>query len=358
MRVGLVVLLLAGVSLAQTAPDFSGVFLRTETRSKKYPSKPATPRVLDIKQTANEIVVSATQNRETAVIHYSLVEKKKDAPQARLKGRNLIISATYVWRVPLSGPESIADQKLAGYGLSGSTVAVLSVPRTEKQIWELSGDGQELTIRHKTNGSDPVTEVYRRESSIDSAIAAASGTTRRDCTSIVRSRERKEATNPIRKYENGVPLGIAFTGGVTRCASYDAVLSGNVFTDLKRITDTAGAHFSRADQPIRMYDGDVVLEVSAHPYACAQPGTWVPAGTPPPDMSLRLRFSLRWMGEVEKDLGELKSEFLYQPWRESADPEAFYRMHIPAKDIPLVDELEITISAETGDQLACIKGHI
>ncbi len=52
------------------------------------------------------------------------------------------------------------------------------------------------------------------------------------------------------------------------------------------------------------------------------------------------------------------SEFLLEPWREHRDPEAFYRMRIPAQDIPLTDVLEVLILSKSGEQLACIKRQI
>jgi hypothetical protein len=67
---------------------------------------------------------------------------------------------------------------------------------------------------------------------------------------------------------------------------------------------------------------------------------------------------VRWLGAEQKDLGEVESDFRYEPWRESLTPMVFYRMRIPAQDIPLTNDLEVVIFSKTGEQLACIKGHL
>ena len=67
---------------------------------------------------------------------------------------------------------------------------------------------------------------------------------------------------------------------------------------------------------------------------------------------------VRWLGAEPRDIGEVPSESLREPWREKNVPSDFYRMQIPAKDIPLTDELEVLIFSKDGEQLACLKGHL
>ena len=117
---------------------------------------------------------------------------------------------------------------------------------------------------------------------------------------------------------------------ITRCVTYDASISGDFFKHLVRIKDSQGAHFERSGRPVSAYSGDLVLEVSPDPYSCpGEAALWKPTGAPPPEAALELRF-----------------------------PRPFYRMKIPAPDIPITDDLEIVIFAKTGEELACIKGHI
>jgi hypothetical protein len=81
-------------------------------------------------------------------------------------------------------------------------------------------------------------------------------------------------------------------------------------------------------------------------------------GARQPEAVHDLRFTVRWLGAQQQDLGEIRSEFLHEPLREQAAPEAFYRMRIPAQDVSLTDDLEVSIFSQSGEQLACVKGHI
>ena len=55
-------------------------------------------------------------------------------------------------------------------------------------------------------------------------------------------------------------------------------------------------------------------------------------------------------------MGEVHAELLHDPCREEQPAVDFYRMQIAAKGIPLTDELQIHISSQDGEQLACVKG--
>ncbi len=102
-----------------------------------------------------------------------------------------------------------------------------------------------------------------------------------------------------------------------------------------------------------------MLEVAPHAMPClGQAGEWTQVGAPPPDAVRDLRFMVRWLGAKEKDFGELPSEFFYEPWRELSSPTPYYQMRVPADDIPITDDLEVAIFASSGEQLACVKGHL
>jgi hypothetical protein len=58
----------------------------------------AVPRILEVKQTAEEIVATATENGETAVVHYRLDGKKSDKVYACIKNNDLIIKGTVTRR--------------------------------------------------------------------------------------------------------------------------------------------------------------------------------------------------------------------------------------------------------------------
>src|SRR5208282_6027923 len=103
----------------------------------------------------------------------------------------------------------------------------------------------------------------------------------------------------------------------------------------------------------------VSLEISFR--ASFSYGPWDPLGTtnaPPPAELFSLRFQVRWTGSSTRELGELPSELLSEPWPEQREPEHFYRIEIPAKGVPLEDSLEIRILTRTGEQIGCIRGNI
>jgi hypothetical protein len=340
MRPVVAVLLLAGCTLAQTKPDFSGIFLRTETTEGKH-SEPAVPRIIEVKQTANEIAVTAAQNGETAVVRYRLDSKKSDRVYARLKAKSLVLKGTIAHR---SDPEGF------GFGFP-------SIENLEK-TWELSPDGQRLLIRTKGNVGISDVDTYIRQPSMDAALAASS-TVRRGCDGSSRVSGLTRKTHARGKYEEGASLGVAYFERLTSSVLYDAVMSGKFFKDLEWIADGEHGRFHKNGQPVTNYTGDIVLGVAPHPHFFSDElGAWEPIGPEPPNATVNLRFMVRWLGAEQRDLGEVEPEFLYEPWRELLTPTAFYRMRIPAQDVPLTDDLEVLIFSRTGEQLACVKGHI
>lgn len=335
MRRVLALLLLAGSSFAQTRPDFSGVFLRTTTKGAKGHLEPAVPRILDIKQASDEITVTAMQNGETAIAHYRF-NNKTDAVQARWKGKSLQLVSQVVPR------------------LSSSLTELSLPPRAVHDRWELSDDGSQLVIREIADAEFAYSEIYEREPALDAAQAAATAASRNEC--------ERPFPLPLPKSEldprvHAVALGAAFFPQVTRTVVYDASLSGEFFKNLARSKDQSG--FRKDGQDVTAYAGDLVLEVGVNEETLG-PAGWISVG-PTPDAVRHLRFMVRWLGAVQRDLGELDSsavEFLSEPWRETLPMQPFYRMRISAQGIPLSDDLEVVIFSGDARQLACIKGHI
>ena len=339
MRVALGLILLAASSFAQNNPDFSGIFLRTESRFRNQ-SEAAIPRIIEIKQTTEDVLVTATQNLETATARYSFVSKNKKKAEARLQGRNLVVKTTAVTYGPV----------LALF--SGNWL----ITQVVEEKWELSADAQQLMIHRKIGGDSGHVEIYTREPSRDAALTAATAAgSKSGGNPLFRLNNR---TLETQTYKQGYELGMVLVQRITRCVTYDAVLSGDFFKGLQPIKEEMGSHFMRAGQMTNASDGDLVLEVEPHPYDClGEAETWTQT-VPPPESSLGLRFMVRWLGSEQRDLGEVQSELRYEPLREWSNPVAFYRMHIPARDIPLTDDLEITIFSKTGEQLASWKGHL
>jgi hypothetical protein len=339
MRAVVIVLLLAASSLAQAKPDFSGVFLRTETAVRKHPA-PAVPRVLVIKETIDEVVVTAVQNGETAVVHYRLDGKESDTVKARLKGANLVLRTTVERKWPASG---------------------FSVPTALENLeekWTLSPDSQQLVICTKADIGVSECETYIREPSFETAKAAAESADGMDCKNSLPISESGNEKKTTRGYDQGAVLGTALFEQITRCVAYEAVLSGDFFKGLERTKKSGQTEFHRKGKVISAYADDIILEVSPSSLACrAGFGSWVQDGALPEQVH-DLRFMVRWHGAQEKDFGEVESEVLHEPWREQQVSSDFYRMRIPAKGIPLSDDLEVVIFAKDGKQLGCVKGHI
>jgi hypothetical protein len=341
MKLLVTVLFLTGFSLAQTKADFSGIFLRTRSEVQGHP-EPAVPRILEVKQTADEVVVTATQNGETAVARFRLHDKKSDTVQGRLQGKNLLLRTT----VPRQWPVA---------GLIGPTV----VPESLEEKWELSPDAQQLVILTKPGIGISDSDIYAREPSFDAAQAAARLAATTKCETVLPISALGKEQKTTWKYDQGADLGAAFFEQITHCVFYDAVLSGEFFKNLARTKESAQTRFRKKGEPVTAYTGDIVLEVGVHPWTCSETiGEWAPTGTPRPETAQDLRFMVRWLGAQREDLGEVPSEFLHDPWREANAPAAFYRLQIAAKDIPLADDLEVLIFSKSGDQLACVKGHL
>ncbi len=344
MKLLIALFLLGSFSLAQSKVDFSGIFLRTQSEFRGTPQTEV-PRILEIKQTSDEVIVTATQNGETAVAHYRL-DKKSQAVQARLKGQNLVLKGTVKSQWP-------------GLGLG---LVSPGIAENVEEKWELSPDSQQLVIRTRESmgaGQFDNYARYSREPSLEAAQIAAASATKTGCETTLSISALRSQTEKTHKYLNGAALGIATLARITRCVSYNAVLSGEFFNDLERTEKHGQFQFHRRDQTVTAYSGDLVLEIGLlHGHCAAQIGDWVSTGPPLPEAAQDLRFKVRWLGDQPKDLGEVPSEFLVEPWREWTEPEASYRMTIPASGIPLGDDLEVLILSKSGEQLACVKRHI
>jgi hypothetical protein len=327
--------LLVTSSLAQTKPDFSGVFLRTQIATDKDHLHAAVPRILEITQTVDEVTVTAIQNGETVLARYSLSGKNSEKFQARLKGGSLVIKGT-------------SQRQMLGDGIGMPPIPL------EKQ-WTLSPDLQQLTIRTIGNLAVAESEMYTRQPSLEAAQSAARRTSRTSCNAAV----PLSTLSKMRRLDRGAQVGVTGFEQITRCVLYKAVVSGDFFKGLERVESSGSVQFRKKDRSISTYAGDVVLEVEPDMRICpGEMGNWAQTGPEVPGTVEQLRFVVRWLGTDQRDLGEVPSEVLTEPMRETDPAEVSYRMRIPAGDVPLTDDLEVAIFAKTGEQLACIKGHI
>lgn len=342
MRLALTLMFLVCCSFAQVAPDFSGVYLRTSTKIRNQPI-PATPRILEVHQTADELNLKAAQNYETATARYPLSNQKSDKLQVSFRGKSLHVKAAIVRQL----------------GVPGSQGETMSSTEVVEEDWDLSEDGRQLTITRKSSIADRErVDTYTREPSWDAAAEASKVATRDGCAPETAPGSKEERLKS-RKLDKGIALGFTFFRAITKCVIYDAAISGDFFKNLKSTKEQGAERFQKSGQPVDKYSGDILLEVAPHQIPCfGEAGEWVHTGNPMPNAVQDLRFMVRWLGTKEKDFGELPSEFFYEPWREFSYPAPYYRMHVPADDIPITDDLEVVIFASSGEELACLKGHL
>jgi len=339
VRLALTVVLLAVCSLAQGKPDFSGVFLRTQMEAGKHPT-PIVPRILQVQQTADGIVATAIQNGETAVVHYQFDNKKIDAIQARLTADKLVVSATVKGKSTLVGFSTLP-------GISEHI----------ETTWEMAHDKQQLIIRTKSDLGGSYSEAFTREPSLDAARAALAKANKISCDNPVSEWIRK--TQRAGKYADGAFMGSASFDQITRCVGYEAGIFGDFFKNLKPKTKSNPRRFEKAGQLLSAYTGQLILEVQLfQTQSCADSALWTSTGNLAPDPIRDLRFMVRWMGSDTWDLDEVHADFIQEPWTKTGAVQQFYRMRIPAEGIPLTDALEVAIFSRTGEELACVKGHI
>lgn len=338
MRLLFAFLVVAGsLVTAQVHRDFSGVYLQKGTRYGKDISDPAVPRkILDVQQSTDEIIIRAIRNGEIAIAHFPFHSTKSDRTRARWKGRTLLLEAS-------------------------NSVNAESTNAAVIQKWQLSPDAQELMIHDNrvtgTIGSS-YSEIYTRQPSLEAAQRTATMNVDQICNQSMQqwfSMGKARQTD----FKQGAELGVASFQQVTRCVLYDAVLSGDFFKNLERDNSRTKGAFRKADQLVSTFSGDLTLEIGPHPGGCSrQNEEFVSQGPLYSEPVKDLRFMVRWMGSEVRDLGEVDARLLTEPWREQWPSDVFYRMTIPAAGVPLTDDLEILIFSKSGEQLACVKGHI
>jgi hypothetical protein len=114
--------------------------------------------------------------------------------------------------------------------------------------------------------------------------------------------------------------------------------------------------FLKAGRTVSSYPDAVTLEIKPLFFDSNQ--TVSSCFVAVPQEFLDLRFEVEWSGKVSRDLGEVTSELLREPWTELRPAEALYTLQIPAEGIPLDDSLEVRIFKKDGTQIGCIAGHL
>jgi hypothetical protein len=331
----------------QTMPDFSGVFYRTGVfsgkgkREQKYMPPVSSPLVLITRQMDGCLYVSAMQNGATSKGNYWLrgSESKKKGykgcpwgDRAKFKHKTLLIDSVAPWT-------------------SGRPFGATVGPHP-KQSWELSPDLQTLTIKQLFMFGGYEGQTYIRLPSLEAAMQRAESESEMNTCNAVPPILTKLASP---QFDKGVLLGVTGFQQFGQFVLFDAGVAGPFFHGLVRVEKPGGSEFRKNGQLVQAYSDSLVLEIE--PRITAVPDWW---GNPPsiPAQLMDLRFHLKWTGPETRDLGDVQSELLTEPWPELRTPRKWYRLEVPAQNVPLTDNLEIRILSSAGKQISCISGHI
>jgi hypothetical protein len=334
-------------ALAQSVPNFSGVFLRDPIRSPAAFLALEDPLVLNITQDADTLQVTKAQNGALATYTYHLNGRpainagpdglsRKD--RIKFKRGNLIIKSE--WREFRFGRTALET----------------------KETWRLSPDVQTLTIQPDIAPGGIInhgTATYTRQISLRAAFEKANEESQNNKCQTLPS---LPATSRPPKLDHEFLLGYTGFEELVWTVSFDARLGGEFFDDLDHTKVSGGVEFRKNGVLIRTYSGSLNLEVTPRveldTWLQLSPWTTSWNSQPFPEWLRTLRFRIKWVGSETRDLGEVPSEFRQAAWPELAPSDKWFVMKIPAQDVPLTDSLEVHILSAEGNQLGCISGHI
>ncbi len=350
----LMLVLASGLGFAQSIPDFSGVFLRERIEDHGVTTvitETENPLILDIKQDADTLRVTEMQHGVQTEDTYDLSGK----PTINL------------------GPDGVRSRDVAKF-FHGTLILrskwtdpqYSGAPATE-ETWELSPDLQTLTIQPKIKARRPWPQDFRRvaifsrQPSLQAALErarAASGVNK--CKTYPQQRWRGRSDLSRR-----IDFGYTDFEQLVSLEGFQAYLSGNFFSGLKRKETASQAEFRKDGRLVQTYDGSLDLEIipwiKPHPLYLFLTMVVVMGWGPNrlPESLLNLRFHIKWVGSDTRDLGEVPSKLEQIPWsKDGTISRKVYRIQVPAQGVPITDSLEIHILSAAGTQLGCISGHI
>jgi len=157
------------------------------------------------------------------------------------------------------------------------------------------------------------------------------------------------------RYDGTVPFANLSLPRDKPCAVFNADLSaGKFFNGLERIRKSHQVEFRKNHQTVLVYPDSVVMEIATFGGCGSRPDSLT---TPLPPELQNLRFKAKWIGSLQRDAGFVRSELLREPWTELGHSRQFYRLEIPAKGVPLSDDLEVHIFSKQGAEIGCMRGH-
>jgi len=165
--------------------------------------------------------------------------------------------------------------------------------------------------------------------------------------------EREQTGHPVSPME---PLeDIRRGGGIVNFPRFTAnVMDQPFFKGLEQVRTADGIEFRKNGHAVQSYPDSFVMTM--RPIAGCQPDC-IKSAVIPPEL-WDLHFKARWFGSVRKNLGAVQSKMITEPWPELGPWKIFYRLHIPAKNVPLTDVLELHMLSKGGKEVACIGAHL
>ncbi len=351
----LMLVLGSGSALAQSIPDFSGVFLRERVEDHgvaTVSTEAQNPLVLDIKQGTDTLRVTEIQHGVQATDTYDLGGKAtmnaspdgvRSKDQVKFYNGKLVLKSE--WTDPYHARTDLVTE----------------------QTWELSSDLQTLTIQPKIEPRGRLPRdfrriaVFARQASLRVALEKAQAASAMNNCMIA---PHPSGWVPRVDLSRGVVFGYTSFEELLWDADFEAHLRGDFFSGLRRAEAFEEAGFRKNGQVIQTYDGSLALEVipfmKPHPrYLFSTMGAVMGWGDPHlPEWLLNLRFRIEWVGSESRDLGEVPAKLGHQPWPDDSHPRKIYQIAVPARGVPLTDSLEIHILSAAGTQLGCISGRI
>lgn len=351
-RVLLLVLINSATVFAQTVPDFSGVFLETETRghyrNRAWSRQPDSPLILEIEQNAYFLRIIERQNGSHAIYLYNLdgSAAKNETPQ----------DGQSTDRVHFKGGSLIIRSEVTGDG-QGHEI--------RKETWSLSPDLHNLTMEPgwDTPANSAIslfipTEIYARRGSLEAALEEAAKTSRMNNCVPSQRYPGKHARNLL----GGFPLGATDFRQLGWTQTFSAFLNGESLANLRLVSTPNGVEVRKGKDLVPQYSGSLNLIV----LPAIRKGThWMGStanlemgGWRFTDALKDLRFHILWVGAETRDLGEISATLKTDSYRPGFPLEGAYTMDVPADNVPITDSLEVHILSSAGVQLGCIAGHI
>jgi hypothetical protein len=158
-------------------------------------------------------------------------------------------------------------------------------------------------------------------------------------------------------YGTGVETGFQLVRYHDTCMLFRAFfISGDFFSGLSQVDTPAGKQFEKKKQIYRTFPESIIVDVEAIAFPCDISPQHLPTADIAVGLLGTLSFGADWKtNNPDAQLSAvvpIKVEHLNRGIRWN------YFLEIPAKDIPLTDELAISVTARDHIQLAAFSAHL